>query len=79
MGRVFPNWGQDDLFPSIQAFRKDFARKFGREMTAEEERLYCLTKDFLEHPGFIERRKINLELVKDRRKQKAKVADEGAA
>lgn len=38
----------DDLLPSYVELAKKFREKYGREMTAEERRLYELTKDFLE-------------------------------
>jgi len=64
--RVFPNWAEDDILPSLDEVKKDFRKKFERDMTPEEVRLYLLTKDFIEQ-GFIDRRKSEVQVKQERR------------
>lgn len=79
MRRVFPHWGQDDLFPGLNEFQRDFRKKFDRDMTPEETRLYLLTKDMLENSGFVERRKLQLPVKTERRNSDTELFKKGAA
>ncbi len=56
-----------ELIPDLSKIEREFINKFSREMTPEEKRLYQLTKDMLEKPGFLERRTIQLAVDSDRR------------
>ncbi len=36
--------------PDLKTFKRQFRLKYGREMTADEERFYHLTKNLLDNP-----------------------------
>lgn len=71
MRRVFPHWGRDgEILPSLDDVNKDFRKKFDRDMTDEEVRLYVLTKDLIEQ-GFIDRRIQQVKVKEERRNVQA--------
>ena len=65
---------REDILPLVSELQKQFREKFQREMTPEEIRLYTLTKDMIEKPGFLERRVLQMPVGEERRERPKKRA-----